>query len=114
MRYLSLLALLLAASAGKAARAGCGCGPDFCKDDARVDVAFAAKRKSLKADGYPERLLALFDRASRCVACAERAPDAFTILLVESSGDNRTQLWTAEDEDRAKSAVQAGELKSYH
>lgn len=111
--FLALAGLLALPPAGKAL-AACGCGPDFCKDDPRVPAAFAAKRQSLAGEGYPERLLKLFDKASRCVACAERAPDAFTILRVEPNGDNETGLWSAGDEQAAKAEVQAGILKSYH
>lgn len=108
------LAAWLARTAVEPAHAACACGPDFCQDDGRVAGALAAKRRALAKAGYPERLLRLFDRAPRCVAAAERAPDGFTLLRVAANGDKDARAWSQAAEDAARADLLAGTLRSYH
>jgi hypothetical protein len=97
-----------------AAELACTCGPDFCQSDPRVEGAFVAKRKSLAEEGFPERLLALFDRSPRCVAAAERAPDSFSLMRVAPNGVKDVRGWTADDEAKARIDVVNGTIKSFH
>jgi len=107
------LALVLAMLTPAPGHAGCDCGPDFCQDDARIAAALKAKKQSLAAAGYPDRLVGLLDVGQQCVARITRSPDAFTMLLVESPGHSTTFPWSADDEARARRKVLSGELARY-
>jgi hypothetical protein len=93
----------------------CGnCAPDICQSDRRVSGALAAKKGTLKKEGYPDRLISLLDKNGQCVRCINGAPDGFTILTVKPNGDNQTVSWDEDNEANAKSEVKSGELTSYY
>lgn len=107
------LAMLLGPIAMIPAWAACSCGPDFCQDDARIPGALSQKKQSLRASGYPERLVALLDRGDQCYARITRAPDIFTILTVEPNGDKQTVPWDADNERIAKNKLASGQLSRF-
>jgi len=103
-------ALLLMTSAAAAA---CTCGPDYCQDDSRVPKALAAKKKSLKAAGYPDRLISLLDIDDQCVARITRSPDVFTMWLVDAAANKKSHPWSQGDEDLARRHVKDGTLTKF-
>lgn len=102
------------ASKGESPKADCACGPDFCLNDPRYQPKLAQKKADLKADGFPDELIALLDRDGNCVAAVEQGPDTFTILLVKANGDNSTVPYTKQDEDLAKKEILNGTIKEYY
>jgi hypothetical protein len=99
--------------AGTAAKAVCTCGPDFCQDDSRVAATLAAKKGSLRASGFPDRLIALIDRGDQCVARITRSPDIFTMWVIDSKDAKQTVPWSADNERNAMNKVRSGELKRF-
>jgi hypothetical protein len=96
-----------------AARAACSCGPDFCQDDPRVPATLAGKEASLRASGYPDRLISLIDRGDQCVARITRSPDIFTMWVIDSKDAKQTVPWSADNERNAMNKVRSGELKRF-
>lgn len=99
--------------AGTVARAACTCGPDFCQDDSRVASTLAAKKASLRASGYPNRLIVLIDRGDQCVARITRSPDIFTMWVIDANDAKLSVPWSAENERNAMNKVRSGELKRF-
>jgi hypothetical protein len=96
-----------------AAKAACTCGPDFCQDDPRVPATLAEKKASLRASGYPDRLIALIDRGDQCVARITRSPDIFTMWVIYSNDAKQTVPWSADNERNAMNKVRSGDLKRF-
>lgn len=89
MKRLVPIVTLLALAASTQAMAACGSGPDFCKDDPRIEELLAKKKARLAKD-FPAELVALLDRGSMCVARIKQSPDIFTIKEVKANGDWQT------------------------
>jgi len=96
------------------APADCDCGPDFCLNDPRYPPKLAAKKKELRDHGFSSDLIALMDLDGACVACIDRAPDGFTIKLVNPDGSWRTIPWTEQDDTLARKEVLNGTLKAFY
>jgi hypothetical protein len=92
----------------------CACGPDFCPDDRRIAPALQAKKASLTAQGFSSALIALLDKADRCVAAIERAPDTFTLMTVKPNGDNVATELSSDNERIARANVLDGRLSAYY
>ena len=94
----------------------CKCGPDFCHKDSRYSKALAAKKDSMRRsdEHYPEELISLMDLDGECLARVERAPDIFTIKMVNPDGSWSTIPWTKHDEDLAKQEVASGKLREFY
>ncbi len=102
-----------AASSPAAVKPLCECGPDYCRGDPRYAPALTRKKAALRADSYPDRLVALLDRASPCLAAVEQAPDGFTLQVVELDPSRRALAWTSEGEEIAKKNLKERKIKSY-
>jgi hypothetical protein len=91
----------------------CPCGPNYCQDDPRYTKAMAAKKASLKKDGYPDKLLALLDKDGKCYQQVTTSPSKFTIRLIYSD-QQKNFPWTQQDEDLARKEVLRGEIKAFY
>jgi len=107
------LIAILGLSSTTSSWADCGCGPDFCQNDPRIASALSQKKNSLRANGFPDKLIILLDRGDQCYARITRAPDIFTIWTVDSNGNKQTVSWSADNERIAKSKLASGGLKRY-
>jgi hypothetical protein len=107
---LALSAVLLLASNG--AFADCTCGPDFCQNDPRIPKALADKKASLAAE-FPDRLVRLLDIGDQCYARVTRAPDIFTMWIVDADGNKSSTPWSQENENNARAKLESGELKRF-
>lgn len=107
------LALSITCLGVGAARADCACGPDFCQNDARISATLAAKKQSLGAAGYPSRLTSLLDVGQQCYARITRAPDIFTMLIVDPNGNSQTVPWSTDDETIANNHLLNGSINRY-
>jgi hypothetical protein len=95
------------------AKAACTCGPDFCQDDSRVAAKLAEKKASLRASGFPDRLIALIDRDDQCVARITRSPDIFTMWVIDSNNAKQTVPWSAVKERNAMNQIRSGDVKRF-
>jgi hypothetical protein len=95
------------------AQPNCTCGPDFCLNSPGYTKALQSKKQALAASGYPSELVLLLDRASKCVAAIQQAPDGFSIMRVKPN-ESITSVWTAQDEALARKQVIAGEWIAYY
>jgi len=86
------------------------CGPTFCVSPTHAKAAREKKIVSLKAEGFPERLLELVNLNSDCAASSERGPDSFTLIVVEKNGDHRSETWTKEAFSLTKESLDNGEI----
>jgi hypothetical protein len=68
----------------------------------------------MAAAKYPADLIKLMDLDGACVARVERAPDVFTLKLLQADGSSRTLPWTDFDEKLARNEVLDGKLKSFY
>ncbi len=107
-------ALVGALALAEAAAAACACGPDFCQDDARIPAALKSKKDRLAASGFAPALVALLDKADRCVAAIERAPDTFTLMTVKPNGDTLAIEISDDNERIAREQVLDGRLSAYY
>jgi hypothetical protein len=92
------------------AYADCNCGPTYCTDTPEYRKALAQKKASAKANGYPDRLIALYDTMDHCEACIRTSPDAFRILRKTTHGDLLDDDWSVENESNDAKLVKNGEL----
>jgi hypothetical protein len=111
--YKAVLIMMLVGTSS-AQKPTCVCGPDFCSTDPRYPQLLAQKKKAMAAAKYPVYLVELMDLDGACVARVERAPDVFTLKLVQPGGSSRTVPWTDFDEKLARSEVLNGKLKSFY
>lgn len=111
--YKTLLIIILVGTSS-AQMPPCACGPDFCQTDSRYPQLLAQKKKAMAAAKYPADLIELMDLDGACVARVERAPDVFTLKLVQPDRSSRTVPWTDFDEKLARSEVSNGKLKSFY
>jgi hypothetical protein len=72
--------------------------------------AFSQKKASAKADGAPDRLIALYDTLDHCAASVTTSPDGFRILRKISGGDMSDDAWTPENERNDAKLVADGKL----
>lgn len=99
------------------------CGPLYCKNKAAADQEREAKKASMRASGFPERLLSLLDQY-QCVACIRFAPDSFTIMIEyepgtgpSSGGQTWTSVsyrWSAQEEALARKELREGKIKAFY
>lgn len=117
-KILNATALILSISAQAISSDGlakdCGCGPDYCKGDARYPGKLASKKNAMKNAGYPSDLIALMDRDGACVARVEQAPDGFSLMTVDPQGGKTTLSWAKDQEDVARKQLIDGKIKSYY
>jgi hypothetical protein len=114
MRTLLWVIPLFALQAPAEVAAQCSCGPDFCIGDARVAKRLSAKKDSLRRQGYPADLVALFDKSEPCYAAIDRAPDGFSLMTVKPNGDNLVTQWSEDNEEAAKRAIEVGDLSAFY
>lgn len=76
----------------------CSCGPTYCQDTPGYRVALSQKKRSLEAQPFSPRAIAIFDKVSRCEAAIRTAPDGFSVLIRERNESITTTAWGQERE----------------
>lgn len=101
------------------------CGPRYRRDPVATNRAREAKKAQMRQRGFPARFFSLLDR-EQCVACVERASDAFHIMIVYNddanapmdSKDRRVKThsfgWDPKSERRAREQLAAGQIKAFY
>jgi hypothetical protein len=110
--FLGILTALLCASATIGSSDCPPCGPLYCVDTSEYQTALAQKKVALAKHGYPQRLIALFDKLDHCKGCMDTSPDGFSLFTVGNDGSISIKAWTSEDEVTAAKAVAGGTSKS--